>query len=475
MALVAVRAAHQIPSIIPADIAGTYRATPLRHGIAQRRSSLLTSSKPLMGYSVWWLGAADKPRARVLDELGLELGNETHDILDAPLVGVTLPTGWFVVMVNRYAPVWYDDEALAGLSVGARVVRCEAEDHAMYSTGAGFEDGRRVWSMVHDEGQALDHLETEGDLPPEFAAVHAELQRQHDAAVAEAAVRGESVDVDHMHDAPAELAEKITGFRHDFPLPPGTEVHVLNALVEGRFSTVPVPRQRPPGAEERSASDTSSGPSAEPRRSGRSRHAETEEDADVRRLLALVATAKAPPLLDRAAAFILDAFYAIGLTLVSGFVFVIVIIILPGEPVFLMAATPAVPAGYMLLRDAIGKGISPGKRDTRIRAMPPRPHVMLKPLQSIRRNLTLVGALVLAMLLAPVTGNLAWQLGLATQLALIALEACLVLAGRERLGDRLAGTRVIQFPTLDEIKGRPADPPPEPRRHGRDWDWAPRR
>ena len=35
--------------------------------------------------------------------------------------------------------------------------------------------------MVHDEGQALDHLETEGDLPPEFAAVHAELQRQHAA------------------------------------------------------------------------------------------------------------------------------------------------------------------------------------------------------------------------------------------------------------------------------------------------------
>lgn len=421
-----------------------------------------------MGYSVFWFGVADKPREQVLDELGLELGEETRHISDAPLVGVTVDN-WFVVVVNFHAPVWYDDDALAALSIGTRVVRCEAVDSVMASSAAGFENGRRVWTVAHDEGQGLDHLETEGDLPPEFAEAYALQRQKHDAAVAEAAELGEEVNVDHMHDAPPELADLITGFRHDGGTPYGDEVHKLNALVEGLFSTVPVPRQPPPDVGDRPAPDASPGPDAEPRRSSRSGRAETEEEADARRLFALVAVAKPPPRLIRAVAFALDVLFALLLTVAAGFLTAILIVVLPGEPVYPVVLMPLALVGYMLLRDVIGKEVSPGKKGTEIWVLPPPPRLILKPLESIRRNLTLVSPLVLGMLLAAFTGELAFKLGMIAQLALIVLEGCLVLAGRERLGDQWAGTRVIRFPTLDEIKGRAPDPPSDAERFG--WKW----
>jgi uncharacterized RDD family membrane protein YckC len=385
-----------------------------------------------MGYSVYWLGVHGKPRAQLLQELGLQLGAETTDNYRPPLVGVTLPDGWFVVMLNRHAPVWYADEALAALSADGRVITCEVEEHAMYSGAVGFAGGREVWRMVHDEGQGLDHLETQGDLPPEFPVIHAEIKQRHDAAVAEAEELGEDVDVDHFFDVPADLAEEITGYRHDARPPPGFEMHELVALAEGMIHTIPAAIEPPPA------------PGAARTEPSGNRFAQREPQPQSTppppRGAQLSVRNATWPL--RGVAFLLDLFAAFLLSLVGA---LLVVLLESTAPEWLLGPLAiALPVAYLLLRDAMPNGQSVGKRSSPIRVVRAGGPVTAR--HSLLRNLPLVAAAAAGIVLLglPWAGPAPGKAGFLVQLALVAYEAYCVVAVRLRLGDRLAGTRVVE-------------------------------
>ena len=91
----------------------------------------------------------------------------------------------------------------------AEVVYCFVEDRVMFGRASGWKDGKFLWSVTHDCEKGKYHLEIKGDAPLSLKGIHAKLVSKQDAA------GGEQADVDHIYDAPAELAKDLTGFRHD--------------------------------------------------------------------------------------------------------------------------------------------------------------------------------------------------------------------------------------------------------------------
>ena len=95
----------------------------------------------------------------------------------------------------------------------AEVVYCFVEDHVMFGRASGWKDGKFLWSVTHDCEKGKYHLEIKGDAPLSLKGIHAKLVSKQDAA------GGEQADVDHIYDAPAELAKDLAGFRHDQDTP----------------------------------------------------------------------------------------------------------------------------------------------------------------------------------------------------------------------------------------------------------------
>ena len=160
-----------------------------------------------MGYSLSWLAVRGKDAATVRNALGLRDTGEREEIPDSPLLGADLPGGWYLVFANRCD--FADSAPLAKLSSAADVVTCSVEEHVMYSSAASWNNGRQVWSVIHDAQQGAGHLDAVGELPPGFGPIRDRLWEEQ-------AARG---DADYLFDIPVELAKALIGFRHDQDTP----------------------------------------------------------------------------------------------------------------------------------------------------------------------------------------------------------------------------------------------------------------
>lgn len=193
-----------------------------------------------MGVFVWWAGVSGKEPGQVLEELGLERGEPVRDYWSAPVVGASLPNGWFFVFINKEAPVWYEDEAVAGLSAGCRVVTFEGQETAMYAVARGYVDGRRIWGVEFDGDGGRTEVPFEGDVPPEFHSIHDEIRRRRAEAT-------DDNDRPSLYEVVVELGKALAGFRYYDSLPDGAEAHELHG-VEGVIEVVPVVRPAPGGS-----------------------------------------------------------------------------------------------------------------------------------------------------------------------------------------------------------------------------------
>jgi hypothetical protein len=165
-----------------------------------------------MGFSASWLAVRGKPSTAVLSELGLRGTGEYDDVPDSPhLWGTSLPAGWYLVFANRSD--YREDFPLDRLSSSAELVACFVEEHVMVCAASGWRDGKEVWSIYHESDQSLEHLETKGDLPPVFTSIRDRLAAQ------QAEEGGDEADVDYFFDVGVEVAETLTGFRHDEYVP----------------------------------------------------------------------------------------------------------------------------------------------------------------------------------------------------------------------------------------------------------------
>lgn len=199
-----------------------------------------------MAWKITWVAIRGKSRKAVFLDLHLRGTGVFVGSLDGPTCGAALKEGWYAVLaVDDQAQYCRDQNRLAAAaSIGAEALVCHLHEGSMYSSAAGWCDGREVWSVAHDAGKTL---QTAGGLPACFAAIRDELavaQALHDAlpqtrpvpfarssfppdllqVIAQSepgrfppfdrAISG-LMRTNYMFDAPVALCEQLTGFRHD--------------------------------------------------------------------------------------------------------------------------------------------------------------------------------------------------------------------------------------------------------------------
>ena len=168
-----------------------------------------------MGYALSWLAVRGKPRAAVLDALGLRATGTREEIAESPIVGAELPGGWFLVVTDSFGHRFISAPVLKRLSAECEVVTCAVEEHVMTSDAAGWKHGQWIWWVWHDSQRGIPHIETDGDLPTVYRGIHDRLSSEQQAA------GGEKANVDYIMDIPVELARSITGFRHEYDIEGG--------------------------------------------------------------------------------------------------------------------------------------------------------------------------------------------------------------------------------------------------------------
>lgn len=160
-----------------------------------------------MGFSLSWVAVRGKSADDVLATLGWRRTGGREESPESPVVCGQLRTGWVVIVMNRSMDAFDGTIDLATLSRGAEVVACAVEEHAMVSACSRWADGRRLLEVTHVSPVNPRHLDVTGSPPPELQGFIDAATRAYDD--------DEEGETDYMFDVPVDVAEHLTGFRHD--------------------------------------------------------------------------------------------------------------------------------------------------------------------------------------------------------------------------------------------------------------------
>jgi hypothetical protein len=79
----------------------------------------------------------------------------------------------------------------------------------MFSSCHLAKNDQQLWNVWHDAREGIYDLHSTGAAPADFETIASAQKAEQDTA------GGEEADVDHLFDAPINLAASITGYRHD--------------------------------------------------------------------------------------------------------------------------------------------------------------------------------------------------------------------------------------------------------------------
>jgi hypothetical protein len=166
-----------------------------------------------VGISISWLTVQGAGRGVVLDALGLEETDKRDEYpTQSPIAGATLADGWYVIVLDRYGHALLGDDTLHRLSKLGHVVAGAGEEHVMCSLACGWQQGQRVWSVMHDAQVGIEHLEVEGQTPSGFEQIRDHALSQQEA---EGGSEADINYVDYVYDIPLATAKLVTGFSWD--------------------------------------------------------------------------------------------------------------------------------------------------------------------------------------------------------------------------------------------------------------------
>lgn len=161
-----------------------------------------------MGFAITWCAVPEQAAEQFLSHLNLVTTGATEDDPESRFSMARLMTGWRLIWSNQYAcPVLA--KRLSSYSGAHEVVMCQIEDHVSACSAELWTGGTRKWWVSHEGEQGETHLETDGDLPPCFASIRAQIE---DAQGAEG---DDDADVDYISDIPLKVAQALAGFKHD--------------------------------------------------------------------------------------------------------------------------------------------------------------------------------------------------------------------------------------------------------------------
>ncbi len=162
-----------------------------------------------MGFSIAWISVKGQPKEFVLEQMGLRPTGNFDETFNGPTDGVPLPGGWYTVIGQGCDYAFKQMQAIRRISQVADIVIVGVEEHVMSAYAEYWSNGKQMWWLCHNASDGPNHLDTSGQLPPEFTAVRSELEEKQQS----------EGDADYIFDIPVELAKRITGFRHDEDLP----------------------------------------------------------------------------------------------------------------------------------------------------------------------------------------------------------------------------------------------------------------
>lgn len=150
-----------------------------------------------------WVAVALARKDELLGALSLAETELPDDFLESDFAGAATPAGAYVVASRRSEP--FGRPLLELLSGRGWVIRTSVGRDASPSESERWENGRPVWRIWRDRSEGPLHLVVEGQPPAGFAALRERaLQLQE-----------KFPQIDCLADAPLDLAEAATGFRHD--------------------------------------------------------------------------------------------------------------------------------------------------------------------------------------------------------------------------------------------------------------------
>ena len=162
-----------------------------------------------MGYAISWLAVKGKPEEVLIAELGLAPTGEMTEYGDSLFTGRKLPSGWFLLVINKCEHKFIKPNSLASLSQGCEVIASSIEEHVMVCSSELWRGGAQVWRIEHDAQKSIEHIAASGSLPADYSAIeqeHAEEKKQ---------AGGPGADVDYFFEIPLHTAKNIVGFKHD--------------------------------------------------------------------------------------------------------------------------------------------------------------------------------------------------------------------------------------------------------------------
>ncbi|WDI44127.1 hypothetical protein [Bremerella sp. P1] len=166
-----------------------------------------------MSFAYSWLAVSGKSPDDMLHALGLESGDTYEGFPDGTLSGISLPTGWYLVVSERCD--FANTRNLRRLSKRCDLITCAVEEHLMYASTSFWKNGRLAWEITHDSQlqAGRHHMEATGKLPPMVDEIRTWYAGE------QAAMDDSNQLVDCMMEVPIETARRITGFSFHDSLP----------------------------------------------------------------------------------------------------------------------------------------------------------------------------------------------------------------------------------------------------------------
>jgi hypothetical protein len=156
-----------------------------------------------MGFKVLNVLVKGKKAEIVHTELSIFPTDEYDEVPDAPISGMELPNGDYLLGINYGIP---NEELLAKLSRNASVVTCYVHEGVMISFASEWSNGIELWSVLHDPNEGIsNHLATSGEPPSQLDIIRERLQTQ----------QKKMNNADYIFDIPVELFVALGGIRYD--------------------------------------------------------------------------------------------------------------------------------------------------------------------------------------------------------------------------------------------------------------------
>jgi len=153
-----------------------------------------------MGFNVDLVAARGITASDLLATMNLEYTGHTEEEPESPVVGASLPSGWYILYFNDRTPPKETD--LASLAGGAEVMQLDVSEAVGHSDAKCWMNGLMTWRILYEGAQ---RLAVTGHTPDCFAEVEDRMRKK----------QASENDVDYVFNVPADVFAEITRFPYD--------------------------------------------------------------------------------------------------------------------------------------------------------------------------------------------------------------------------------------------------------------------